>query len=466
MSNILTAAYLSLQAALQGATDGESDALICLELAENGEKLMRATQPALASVLAEDEDLELQNGGYYLNDGAATRTRFPNGTRDWAYTIAWETLGNDVEGLQARFAVEIEAKAEVRAKERQVKHLMKQAMDDAKWERLLRNIEAKAGTVLRPTHPISFDRGAKDKKALAGVATLFLSDFHWGETVDVEQMMGMNEFSLAIANTRLERVISKALELCFTHMAGQWYDGCVVQLGGDMLSGVIHEELTRTNDADISDCIMDLAQALAAGIRTMADQFGTVYVPCVVGNHGRLEKDKVMKGKVKQNYDYLTYRILKGLLAKDERIQVDISPAADLMYRVYDTGFLLTHGDMVKSAGGVGGIWPSLLKVDYRKRLISQYRGRLGIPNTTHDYLTIGHFHQYGAVESIIVNGSLKGYDEYALNIGCKPEPAQQALWFTHPSYGITTHMPVIAQDLVREADATPITPMKGMTSL
>jgi hypothetical protein len=465
MSNNLTAAYLALQAALSGATDGDTDALICLGLAENGDKLMYATEAAINKVLSPEEDQALQDGGYYLNQGEASRVRFPNGKRDWAFTLAWETLGRDVDGIHAQAAAELESKAELRAKDRQVKHLMSQAMDDARWERILRGIEAKAAGI-RHVKPLRFDPPARDKRAMAGVATLFISDTHWGETVDIQQTMGLNEYNLDIANERLQRVFTKALELCFTHMSGQWYEGCVVQLGGDMVSGIIHEELTRTNDAEITDCIVDLAKALYVGVTAMADAFGSAYVPCVVGNHGRLEKDKVAKGKVKQNYDYLVYRVLKGYLSNDERVQVDISPSADLMYRVYDTGFLLSHGDMVKSAGGVGGIWPSLLKADYRKRLISQYRTRLGVRNATHDYLTIGHFHQYGAVESIIVNGSLKGYDEYALGIGCKPEPAQQALWFTHPAYGITTHMPVIAQDLIRDQELPPITPMQGMTSL
>ena len=50
---------------------------------------------------------------------------------------------------------------------------------------------------------------------------------------------------------------------------------------------------------------------------------------------------------------------------------------------------------------------------------------------------------QYIHLTRLIVNGSLKGYDEYAYNNNFGFEPPQQALWLTHPKHGITFRMPV-----------------------
>jgi len=55
----------------------------------------------------------------------------------------------------------------------------------------------------------------------------------------------------------------------------------------------------------------------------------------------------------------------------------------------------------------------------------------------------MGHWHQYIHHSRVIVNGSLKGYDEYAYSNNFGFERPQQALWLTHPSYGITYRMPV-----------------------
>jgi hypothetical protein len=51
----------------------------------------------------------------------------------------------------------------------------------------------------------------------------------------------------------------------------------------------------------------------------------------------------------------------------------------------------------------------------------------------------MGHWHTYLALSDVIVNGSLKGYDEYArLAMRAPYEPPIQALFFVHPEHGIT----------------------------
>lgn len=63
-----------------------------------------------------------------------------------------------------------------------------------------------------------------------------------------------------------------------------------------------------------------------------------------------------------------------------------------------------------------------------------------------YDTMLCGHWHQYIQLQRLIVNGSLKGYDEYAYRENFPYEPAQQALWLTHPKYRITYRMPVQVQ--------------------
>jgi len=48
---------------------------------------------------------------------------------------------------------------------------------------------------------------------------------------------------------------------------------------------------------------------------------------------------------------------------------------------------------------------------------------------------------------NLIVNGSLKGYDEYAFQGNFSYEVPAQALWITHFERGITHQMPIYLED-------------------
>jgi hypothetical protein len=63
-----------------------------------------------------------------------------------------------------------------------------------------------------------------------------------------------------------------------------------------------------------------------------------------------------------------------------------------------------------------------------------------------YDTLLLDHWHQLIQLQRLIVNGSLKGYDEYANHGNFGVEPPRQALWLTHPEHGITFPMPVMVE--------------------
>lgn len=127
------------------------------------------------------------------------------------------------------------------------------------------------------------------------------------------------------------------------------------------------------------------------------------------------------------------------MCADDPRITFSITPAPEQVVQIYDTRFLLTHGDGFRSAGGVGGIYPSMLKFLLRKH--SQFADT-GQP---WDVALMGHWHQYLTGPDFIVNGSLKGYDEYAARNGFGFEEPRQALAIVTPERGITQQMAVYA---------------------
>jgi hypothetical protein len=101
----------------------------------------------------------------------------------------------------------------------------------------------------------------------------------------------------------------------------------------------------------------------------------------------------------------------------------------------------MTHGDEFRGGDGMIGALGPIVRGDHRKR------SRATQVDMGYDVLLVAHFHQLIQLQRLIVNGSLKGYDEYAWRCGFPYERARQALWITHPRHGITFSMPVNVDD-------------------
>jgi hypothetical protein len=132
------------------------------------------------------------------------------------------------------------------------------------------------------------------------------------------------------------------------------------------------------------------------------------FCPCVVGNHGRRQRKPHAKNRAQDNFDFFFYHLLAKLLSGEKGISFAISEAADQPYIVYNTRYLLTHGDQFRGGSGIAGMLSPLMIGDARKRQREQAVRR------PYDYMIMGHWHQLGFLRGLIVNGSLKGYDEYA----------------------------------------------------
>ena len=272
-----------------------------------------------------------------------------------------------------------------------------------------------------------------------GIPTLQLSDWHIGEVVDPNTINGVNEFDLEIADKRIERLLNKLLILCNVVKAE---DGIVVILGGDMVSGFIHDELTETNQGYTMEHVFWLFDRLSSLLKVLIYEFDKVFVSCVYGNHGRTTLRPRMKSAAHQNFDWLLYNMLERHFAslyegEESPIQFQIPTGFDALYRIYDTTYLNTHGDRLGSGGGNGIIGMLGPVIRGSLKIKAQY-ATLG---QTVDWVAMGHWHQRAHIDThgIIVNGSLKGFDEFAQSaLRAEPQPPSQNLWFTHPNYGIT----------------------------
>jgi hypothetical protein len=273
-----------------------------------------------------------------------------------------------------------------------------------------------------------------------GVPTLFLSDLHWGEIVHASQIGGVNSFNLKIAHDRMRYTVETAINLLRILSPTMDYPGIVVPLGGDMISGNIHEELTATNELNTMPTVLDLYDQLVGAIKLLADTFGNVRLPCVTGNHGRDTRKIWSKDRHATSFDWLLYQFLAKHFQDDKRISFFIPDGSDALYKIYDTRYNLTHGDQFRGGDSIIGPIGPLTRGNQKKQARSQ------AVNQEYDLMICGHWHQYIHLERLIVNGSMKGYDEYAYQGNFGFEPPRQGLWVTHPRYGITYRMPVLCE--------------------
>ncbi len=290
---------------------------------------------------------------------------------------------------------------------------------------------------LKPSAPKwAAARGGRggEKKA---IATCFLSDTHWGEVVQPAEVEWTNAYNRTIQFERLKNFFSNSIRICDQYIAGIEIEGLVLPLGGDLFSGDIHEELQKTNEGSIQQEILECLSPMIAGILLLADRFGKVFIPAVPGNHPRSTRKPSAKMRAPNNFDWLFYHLLKRELDDDKRITWAISPAADVSYKVYDWRYCLTHGDQFRGGSGIAAEFSPMLLGHHRKSWRAQQTKK------PYDYLIMGHWHRRNRLNNIIVNGSVKGADEYAFVSNFPFENPVQSFWLTDPDEGITIEAPI-----------------------
>jgi hypothetical protein len=325
---------------------------------------------------------------------------------------------------------------ELKRAEKEIARLQKERLDEAFIRRNIINLTQEV-TELRPPAWTMKPKKGHDHH---GVPLLFLSDLHWGEKVEASQINGVNRYNVKIAHARMERLVEGALRLLSIISPKLDYPGIVIPLGGDMISGNIHDELTATNEMNSMEAVLDLFTVLCGVIEGMANRFGHVLLPCVTGNHGRDTTKIWNKDRHKTSFDWLLYCFLAKRFEGDKRIQFYIPDGPDALFKIYGYRYLLTHGDQFRGGDGMIGALGPIIRGDHKKR------SRNTQIDMDYDTMILGHWHQYIHLTRLIVNGTMKGYDEYAFNNNFTFEPPQQALWITHPTRGITFRSPVFVE--------------------
>lgn len=255
-----------------------------------------------------------------------------------------------------------------------------------------------------------------------------VSDMHMGEVIDAEEMSGVNAFNPDICRERMRRYFEAACIVGKRWAADTQCEGALLALGGDQVSGSIHDELAMTNALTSPEQVIAAVEVLAAGIIKLRLAYNRVHVVSVPGNHSRTTHKSTAKLYSRLSYDTMIAAMLADRFRGDKNITFQYGPARDQIVPVFGRTVFLTHGDAIGTGGGHGFAGPMLPIIRGTKKVEAQ-QARFG---RRPDLILHGHFHHSGNAGAVLSNGALPGNSEYGSVIRASPEPPRQWLFLLH----------------------------------
>lgn len=270
-----------------------------------------------------------------------------------------------------------------------------------------------------PNPPVRFTRPAHTKQT-QHVHDLFLSDWHYGETVDPEQVAGANEFNVEVLRRRVRHVYESILSFKETRSYG--VGTLHVALGGDMASGGpgIHDEIRESNERVAAEQAVGVADLIVELLEPLVEEYDEIIVDGVSGNHPRMAKPHASKN-VHDSFDWIAYKIVEARLHHYDNISFKFPRSGFVVQSIAGRNILLWHGDGIRST--MPGVpWGGVTR---RTNELENAWAERGVPLFG---FKVAHFHQPNVVQGgrIVMNGSLVGLNEYGLKqFGSGSAPCQ-----------------------------------------
>lgn len=278
----------------------------------------------------------------------------------------------------------------------------------------------------------------KGKNEAAAIA--LASDWHVEEIVNPKRINGINEYNPEIARKRSQSFFRSLVSLIRKERQDVTIKSLVLWLGGDFITGRIHDELIETTAYAPLQAAMFAGELIGEGLTFLADNAGVerIVLPCSRGNHGRTTKDRRFSTAADNSYEHSMYCHLAQRFS-DQIFDWRISDGYYEYVDVFGKTLRFSHGENIKYSGGVGGITIPAIKHFVRA---DQMRRS--------DFDACGHYHQrmpFTAAHKFAMNGSLIGYNAYAQSVGASPELPVQSFQLLDSKRGFTIAAPLIVTD-------------------
>jgi len=298
----------------------------------------------------------------------------------------------------------------------------------AELESHLRVLEALtqcSPVVVRPHH------GAGTSEA---TPVIVASDWHLEERVGKE-VGGLNTFNLDIARERVQTFWQASLRLAELLHKDVHIHTVVFALLGDYITNQIHgAESAESNELQPIHAIIEAQNLITGGIDFWLNNTSfSLVIVCKSGNHARTTQFTRFTSETGHSLEYLMFVSLQAYYRNEPRISFIIEPGIHSYLPIYDEVLRFHHGHAIRYAGGVGGI-----TIPVNKAIAEWDKGR----QATFD--VFGHYHQYTIGSKFLCNGSLIGYNGYAMSIKAPYEPPKQALFLLDKKRGRTCHWPIL----------------------
>jgi len=280
------------------------------------------------------------------------------------------------------------------------------------------------------THIIAPTLGLGDSEA---TAVAVASDWHIEEEVRQGKAIKNNRYNLNIAKKRADRFFQKIVSLTRKEQQDVTINNLVLALLGDFISGNIHEELLETCSCEPFEAIDEAQGMIESGINFLLEHTAlNLIIVCHVGNHSRITKRIHHSTEIGNSIETAMYRSLKRRFSNEARVVFNIASEYHSFLTVYDTKIRFHHGHDLRYQGGVGGLTIPVNKA------IAQWNKINPV-----DLDIFGHWHTYMHMKNFVANGSLIGYNAFALSIKADFDVPKQAYFLIDKRLGPSIFAPI-----------------------
>ncbi len=287
----------------------------------------------------------------------------------------------------------------------------------------------------------AWERDIKRPGKIHATAILPVSDLHAEETVEPREVAFLNEYDLKEAGRRFQRLVRKQVEYVARYV---WMANEVIwPILGDVINGVLREQALEANDASVMQTLAILGTWFDAAIEYQLREYKAlgipvkkIIIPCVCGNHGRAYKKLGDRVAWKNSYEWGFYQALAARWVHEPRVEFRIADADFCFLTIFGRTIRFHHGDAIHYSGGILGI-----AVPVHKK-INRWNKSIRA-----DLDVFGHYHQLYWGGDFVCNGSVVGYNSYAMRIGCEYEPPQQAFLLFDKKWGLRQVTKILCVD-------------------
>lgn len=250
-------------------------------------------------------------------------------------------------------------------------------------------------------------------------AVVLLSDWHIDEIVRQQAVNYLNKFDSEVASQRIEGLFQTIVKFIDLHKNETKINTVILALLGDFISGGIHDELKESNILLPVEAIWSVQSHLASGIKYILENTDVkIVLPCSVGNHSRITEKQRVSTEFGNSLEWLMYKNLGEYFLSEKRVKFVINEGYHTYIDVYDYTIRFHHGHAIRYAGGVGGIY-----IPVKKAIAQWNKGKYAHLDC------FGHYHQMKNDGQFISNGSLIGWNAFAIRIKADYETPRQAFF-------------------------------------